>query len=241
MRTRHRTAPTGLGHAGQLSSHDLRRLRRDLHDSIGPLLAAVTMRSEAARAIMTHDPERAWTMLGELHADACHALDEVRRLASPAAARRDDTCLISALQHQAGRFGRASGGELDVSVAIAPATAAAPPAVQTALYRIATEALTNTARHARAASCSIRIWADSDGYCLEVIDDGTGVSRRRSRGAGAGLHNMRDRAAELGGRCLIENVVPHGTRVYVVLPRPVLPRSVARRGRDRPLAASVNR
>jgi signal transduction histidine kinase len=223
MRNGHRAASTGLGHADipeRLRSQDLRRLRRDLHDSIGPLLAAVTMRTEAARAIITRDPETARQMLGELHADACSALAEVRRLAGrgPAFGSQapQEACLAAALQHQAERFRQASGGRLQVSVTVALTDAAAPGDVQTALYRIASEALTNTARHAGASTCTIRIWTNDDGFNLEVTDDGVGLPRRRR--VGVGLKSMRERARELGGICVVENVVPHGARVYAMVP-----------------------
>jgi two-component system NarL family sensor kinase len=230
MRNGRRAASTGLGHADipeRLRSQDLRRLRRDLHDSVGPLLAAVTMRTEAASAIITRDPETARQMLGELHADACSALAEVRRLAGRASQAPQEACLAAALQHQAERFRRASGGGLQVSVTVALADTAPCDEVETALYRIATEALTNTARHARASICTIRIWTNDDGFNLEVTDDGTGLPRRRR--VGVGLKSMRERARELGGICVIGNVVPHGTRVYAMVParRPDLAPAIA--------------
>lgn len=214
-------------------NHDLRLLRRDLHDSIGPLLAAVTMRTQAARELITSDPETARRMLGDLHADACYALAEVRRLASPAVQQAGrDTGLAAALRHQAERFHAASGGGLRISVAVAAGTAAAPVAVQDALYRIATEALTNTARHACATRCAIRVWAGDDGFHLEVTDNGTGLPRRAG---GVGLRSMRDRAAEIGGTCVVGSCVPHGTRVYAMFPAeqaghdaPGLPRPAGR-------------
>ena len=205
------------GAAEHVMTLDCRLLRRDLHDSIGPLLSALMMRTEAARAIVGHDPEAAKKLLGEMHADACHALAEVRRLASTQPAFvPPERCLASALRRQADRFGPASGGRLDVSVAVAPAIETVPAAVQTAIYRIASEALTNTARHALARSCTIRAWADGTGLHVEVADDGVGVPRRPA--GGVGLNSMRDRARELGGRCVVENVVPHGTRVYATFP-----------------------
>lgn len=220
MRSRHGRKGTQFAHAHSaehVRDRDLRLFRRDLHDSIGPLLSAVTMRTEAARAMVTRDPEAADVILGELHADACHALAEVRRLAAtePRFPPRE-TSLAAALRLQADRFGTASAGRLTVSVAVAPTLAGVSTAVETALYRIASEALTNTARHALARSCTIRAWADDTQIHLEVADDGIGLPRRP--GTGVGLRSMRDRALELGGWCVVENVVPHGTRVYATLP-----------------------
>jgi signal transduction histidine kinase len=90
-----------------------------------------------------------------------------------------------------------------------------PAAVELAAYRIATEALTNTARHARARHCWIRL-ACNGALDLEVADDGTGVHHPSA--SGVGLHSMRERAAELGGTCTVEFSPGAGTRIRARLP-----------------------
>ena len=92
-----------------------------------------------------------------------------------------------------------------------------PAAVEVAVYRIAQEAITNVARHARARTCRIRISLGKE-LQLEIIDDGVGLSPDRH--AGVGLTSMRERAAELGGSCVIEPMPTGGTRVLVRLPLP---------------------
>ena len=92
-----------------------------------------------------------------------------------------------------------------------------PAAVEVAVYRIAHEALTNVVRHARAKTCAVGLAVD-EGVALEVTDDGIGISREQT--AGVGLLSMRERAAELGGTCVIEPVPEGGTRVSVWLPLP---------------------
>jgi signal transduction histidine kinase len=203
--------------AAKIWNQACQRLRRDLHDSVGPLLSAVTMRTEAASAIVIRDPLAAQALLAELHADACHALAEVRRLActKPEVVLRE-TSLEAALHCQAQRFRQASGGRLEVSVTVAPMPGTVPAGVETAVFRIASEALTNTARHAHATRCLIRAWSDDDAIHVEVIDDGVGLPRRPV--LGVGLTSMRERARELGGHCLVENVVPHGARIYATVP-----------------------
>ncbi len=90
-----------------------------------------------------------------------------------------------------------------------------PAAVEVAAFRIALEALTNVARHARARTCHIRLTVD-DGLCLEIADDGRGLPAAYR--PGVGLAAMRERAAELGGDCAIGAGLAGGTRIRVRLP-----------------------
>ena len=93
-----------------------------------------------------------------------------------------------------------------------------PAAVEVAVYRIVQEALTNVARHARARACVVRLALMKEEVALEIVDDGVGIPGERT--AGVGLSSMRERAAELGGRCFVEKVPEGGTRVLVRLPLP---------------------
>ena len=86
-----------------------------------------------------------------------------------------------------------------------------------AIYHIAQEALTNVVRHAQAKSCIVRLAVNED-VALDVVDDGVGIPEERS--GGVGLSSMRERAAELGGTCVIEPAPEGGTRVSVRLPLP---------------------
>ncbi|MBA2669265.1 MAG: hypothetical protein H0U67_02715 [Gemmatimonadetes bacterium] len=94
-----------------------------------------------------------------------------------------------------------------------------PAAVEVAAYRIATEALSNVARHARARNCTLRLAFDgaSGTLVLEVADDGRGIAVA-DRGTGVGLFSIRERAEELGGSCLVEPLPSGGTRVQALLP-----------------------
>ena len=95
---------------------------------------------------------------------------------------------------------------------------ALPAAVEVAAYRIVSEALTNVVRHARATHCTVRIARDPARPCLvvEVLDDGVGIAPGTS--AGVGLVSLRERAAELGGRCEVTAGDPAGTKVHAELP-----------------------
>jgi signal transduction histidine kinase len=92
-----------------------------------------------------------------------------------------------------------------------------PAAIEVAIYRIVTEALTNVVRHAQAQTCHICLRL-ADMLELEVVDDGLGLPLEYQ--AGVGLLGMRERAAELGGSCTIASLPSGGTRVHVRLPLP---------------------
>jgi signal transduction histidine kinase len=93
--------------------------------------------------------------------------------------------------------------------------ASLPAAVEVAAYRITQEALANVVHHAQAHKCCIRLWVD-DALHLEITDDGIGLATEHRMGMG--LLSMRERAAELGGTCVVEPAVAGGTSVYACLP-----------------------
>ena len=89
-------------------------------------------------------------------------------------------------------------------------------ASEVAAYRIAMEALTNTARHAHASHCRIGVHANATSLTVEVTDDGIGIADEVQ--PGVGLTAMRERASEIGGQCRIEPNASPGTRVIALLP-----------------------
>jgi signal transduction histidine kinase len=191
-----------------------RRLRRDLHDSLGPALASLTLKLDTARNLLAHDPASTDRLLAELKTQTQTAIADIRRLVydlRPPAL--DELGLVSAICEQAAQYTHVDG--LHVSIEAPERLPPLPAAVEVAAYRIVSEALTNVVRHARAGSCIVR-FSVADRLCLEVLDDGAGLPRD-SR-AGVGLTSMRERAAELGGTCLIERAPTGGTRVIARLP-----------------------
>ena len=189
-----------------------RRLRRDLHDGLCPALAGVTLGLHAAASRVRRDPDRAVEQLAGLQEQVQEAVADIRRLVyglRPPAL--DEVGLALAVRREAARW---ESGELAIAVEVVPdLLGALPAAVEAAAYRIATEALTNVARHARARTCQVRLVRSGD-LRVEVCDDGQGLD---GRPAGVGLAAMRERAAELGGTCRVEALQP-GTRVLARLP-----------------------
>jgi signal transduction histidine kinase len=199
-----------------------RRLRRDLHDGLGPQLSSQALTIDAVRKLMRRDPDAAEGLLLELKADAQAAVTDVRRLVyglRPPAL--DDLGLLGALGESAAQY---SAKGLHVSVEGSDNLPPLSAAVEVAAYRIAQEALTNVARHAEATTCTVYLAIEEAGaLCVEVRDDGRGVpdsQENSSVRAGVGLMSMRERATELGGSLVVEPLSGGGTRVRVRLPLP---------------------
>jgi two-component system, NarL family, sensor kinase len=194
-----------------------RRLRRDLHDGLGPALAGMVLKLDAARNQLGDGSEAAAEgTLGELRDETQEAIADIRRLVyalRPPAL--DELGLVGALREQAARLGLGEGDRaLEVSVTAPDELPTLPAAVEVAAYRIATEALTNVARHAAAHHCRVRVELNG-GLEVEVTDDGRGLNSERP---GVGLTPMRERAAELGGSCTVAPGPGGGTLVRARLP-----------------------
>jgi signal transduction histidine kinase len=193
-----------------------RRIRRNLHDGLGPALAGIAFGLDAARNTLASNPKATAVTLAELKTEVQVSISDVRRLVydlRPPAL--DQLGLVPALQQYAARL--TERGTLDILVS-APALPSLPAAVEVAAYRIATEALTNAARHSGARHTSVSFTVDDANLRLEVADDGVGLpARRDSRSTGLGLAAMAERAAELGGACSAASR-DRGTSVVAVLP-----------------------
>jgi signal transduction histidine kinase len=196
-----------------------RRLRRDLHDGLGPTLAGVTMGLHAARTFLDRDPAEAKRLLAGLEAQVEEAIADIRRLVyglRPPAL--DEFGLVRALQLHASRMEIEPAG-IDIVIDSPPdGLGRLPAAVEVAAYRIVTEALTNVTRHAAARTCTVRLCLKG-ALEVDVVDDGRGLDPARP--PGVGVTAMRERATELGGVLSIEGLSP-GTRVHARLPVPSL-------------------
>jgi signal transduction histidine kinase len=194
-----------------------RRIRRDLHDGLGPSLATVVVGIEEARNTYARDPGLADRLLRDLKRQTQDAIKDIRALVydlRPPAL--DQLGLVAAIREQAMRLaGRPEGADgLAVTVEAPEELPLLPAAVEVAAFRVVQEGLTNVLRHARASSCSIRLSADA-GLVVSVSDDGTGLPEGYR--AGVGISSMRERAAELGGDLTV-TAGSNGTTISVRFP-----------------------
>jgi signal transduction histidine kinase len=190
-----------------------RRLRRDLHDGLGPALASLTLKIDATRDELNYDTASAAAMLAAVKGDIQAAIADIRRLVydlRPPAL--DDLGLVASIRLLAERY---QGADLTIVCQLPERLPALPAAVEVAVYRITAEALTNVVRHAGARVCIVKL-AVGERVELEISDNGRGIVA--DRGEGVGLISMRERAAELGGECVIVSTPGESTTVQVWLP-----------------------
>jgi signal transduction histidine kinase len=196
-----------------------RRLRRDLHDGLGPALAGLMLKVDNARALIADDPATAGRDLLVLRGDIQNTVVDVRRLVEglrPPAI--DELGLGPAITEAVGRLASRTGTAVEVSV-----DASLPPvpaAVEVALYRIVAEAVTNAVRHADAATCRVTVTVRGGELVATILDDGSWRSsspRVADPAGGNGLATMRERAEELGGALRVD-ANGDGTMVTAVLP-----------------------
>jgi signal transduction histidine kinase len=192
-----------------------RRLRRDLHDGLGPALASLTFKVDAARNLLTRDTEKADRLLNAVSLQAQEAITDIRclvyNLRPPAL---DELGLLSALREHMAPYQHQG---LQVILDAPPTLPFLPAAVEVAVYRIAQEGLSNVARHAEARHALLQLSIDAETLHLTITDDGKGIPADHR--IGVGLHAMHERANELGGSCTIAAGSSGGTLIQVRLPR----------------------
>ncbi len=200
-----------------------RRLRRDLHDGLGQTLGAMAMTINMARVSLAKSPATADDLLRELRTGMDAVAGDIRELVyglRPPAL--DDLGLAGAVRALAEEtLPRGTDGVEDVSVRVEGDLTGLPAAVEVAVYRIVQEALNNVRRHARAARIRVVVTRtparDGGGELrVRIVDDGIGAPARPR--AGVGVSSMRERAAELGGSCVITSPETGGTVVEARFP-----------------------
>jgi signal transduction histidine kinase len=201
-------------HILRTREEERRRLRRDLHDGLGPTLASLAMTVDAARITLKTDPEAVDTLLEELRATMGRTIGDIRDLVyglRPPAL--DDLGLEGAIQALGGVVATGDGPTVDVRVEgdLKGLSAAA----EVAAYRIVQEALTNVHRHANACYAEVTLCLNGDLH-VTIGDDGVGLPDRLR--SGVGMSSMRERATELGGSCTVGPGPNGGTLVRARLP-----------------------
>ncbi|MFC4119305.1 sensor histidine kinase [Nonomuraea zeae] len=202
-----------------------RRLRRDLHDGLGQSLTGMAMSINTARLTMRSSPESADRLLAGLRAGMDAVSGDIRQLVyglRPPAL--DELGLAGAVRElaqgpahepaHASARGSAPGSVHEPVETYGDLTGL-PAAAEVAAYRIVQEALTNARKHAGATRIAITLRRD-DCLRVTVTDDGAGMPPDAR--PGVGLTSMRERAAELGGTCVVREAEGGGTTVHADLP-----------------------
>jgi signal transduction histidine kinase len=209
-----RIARDSLRRVVEAQELERRRLARELHDETGQALTSILLGLKGLEERMADAESReAAEGLREL---VVSTLQDVRRLAvelRPSAL--DDFGLVAALERLTGSFAEQTGIVVDFQTALAEERL--PEQVETAIYRIVQESLTNVVKHARARRVSILLARKEDAVKAVVEDDGQGFDPAQETG-GSGLVGMRERLALLGGRLTVESAPDRGTTVAVEVP-----------------------
>ena len=226
------------GHLMQSQDDERRRIARELHDGLGQYLVASKMSLDVLSMSLSRDND-AMERLADAIKQIETAIGETRtisHLLHPPLL--DEVGLESALVWYAEGFAKRSG--LPVHVEIAPSIGRLPTDVETALFRVVQECLTNVHRHSGSPSASVRLFRNEDELRLEVRDEGSGIPATSSatdsaRAApGVGLQGIRERILQLQGKVEVVSSIGKGTTVIVKLPR--TPRYVATQESARLLA-----
>jgi PAS domain S-box-containing protein len=215
--TEYRLAHRALRRMNEMREDEARRIARELHDEAGQLLASVHVAlaewaQEAPGTAVDH-LQRVVTLLDQIEVRLRELSHELRPTIL------DDLGLVPALEFLAGRIAKRTGLMIRVE-GLAPGRL--PSVVETTLYRVAQEALTNVTRHARATSACLRLEREDHAIRCAIRDDGIGfdvpgVLARRGE-HGLGLMGIRERVVSLAGTVQIESAPGCGTTLLVTIP-----------------------
>lgn len=194
-----------------------RRLARELHDETGQALTSILLGLKAIEN--ASDLAQARESAGRLRDLVVETLHDVRRLAVELRPKAlDDFGLVPALERLAESFSEQTGIAVDFQAALSGERL--PGEVETALYRIVQEALTNVVKHAGASHVSVVLARKGRSVTAVVEDNGRGFEARRTDGRGLGLVGMRERLGLLDGRLRIESTEGAGTTIVAEVPLP---------------------
>jgi signal transduction histidine kinase len=231
MRVSERTAELNIANEGlrelsgrilQLQDEERRRIARELHDSVGQLLAAISMNMAVLESELSSLSPQANKAFLENRAFVQQILQGIRtisHLLHPPLL--DERGLPSALRWYVEEFSQRSG--IQVSLDVSPGFERFTPELETAVFRIVQEGLGNIHRHSQSPTATIRLPADSDCLNLEIRDAGRGIPKEKQQQiklgirTGVGLRGMRERVTQMGGGLTIESD-SGGTTILVTFP-----------------------
>ena len=218
------------------AAREREHMARDLHDSIGQVLAHAAMQSDAARQHLAEGRvTEADQLLRRLADVARDSHREVRGYIHELhAGPSEGQTLADTLRRYLDGFSRHHEISTELSIDQPDAGLALATDEQMQVFHVVQEALSNARRHADASLIRVQLGGDPSRLLLEVTDDGLGFDVDTVNGQGLGLRFMHERAAELGGRLLLSSRIGEGTRVVLDVPR--LASDVGALGSERPVA-----
>ena len=197
-----------------------RRISRELHDGLGPSLAAIGNRVRACRSIVRTDSEQAERELGEIADGLTGCIREIRALIHdlrPLAL--DQLGLMGALSQHVETFGHDTGISVSFSSSLETGL---NPLVEVTVFRIVQECLSNVQKHADASQLEVSLQADGSGLELRVGDDGQGfdpgVAASHTGPQGMGLTSMQERAEMLSGSLSVKSAPGEGCQIVLYIP-----------------------
>jgi signal transduction histidine kinase len=212
---RQRVARNALERVLSAQEDERRRLARELHDETGQALTSILLGLRGLEE--AKDPEALSAALAEVRDLVRSTLQDVRRLAVELRPKAlDDFGLVPAVERLTESFAEQTG--IDVEFVHNVPDGRLPPEVETALYRIVQESLTNVVKHARAGHVSIVLTSKAGSISILVEDDGVGFEPSRVGSDGLGLVGMRERIGLLGGRVTVESRPGAGTTFVAEVP-----------------------
>jgi signal transduction histidine kinase len=198
----------------EAAEEERQALARDLHDAVTQSIYSATLIAEALPAVWERDPAEGAHNLERLRRLVRAALAEMRTLLFELRPAALESAPLAALLE---RLGDALGGQAQLAVEIEADAVALPPDVKIVFYRVAQEAFSNIAKHARASRVSARVTAVDGGATLTVSDDGCGFDPREIAG-GMGLSIMRERLQRIAGTFFVETAPGRGTTIHAAWP-----------------------
>ena len=210
-----RVARDAVRRVVQAQEAERSRLARELHDETGQALTSILLGLKPLEEALADHPARA--ALAELREHVVSALQDVRRLAvelRPAVL--DDFGLVPALERLTDAFAEQSDVRVDFHSALGELRL--PSEIETTLYRVVQESLTNIVKHANAHNISVSIARRGPTVAAVIEDDGAGFDQRAVREEGVGLLGMRERLSFVDGRLEIESRPGAGTTIVAEVP-----------------------
>ena len=196
------------------------RIARELHDEFGQMLTGLAVGLRGTQ-ISVEQPELVRQQLGQLEEMAVQALGNMRHMVNELRpALLDDMGLMAALRHHVDRFSKLTG--IQATLNLSREYHRLPPNLETILFRITQEALTNVARHSQATQSWIEMNYQNGQITLQIRDDGQGFDAagilQADKRVGWGLIGIQERVQAVNGDVMIESEVGHGTRLTITVP-----------------------